>query len=264
MDDPIYKPEIKTSLFSPFLVAVQFLTVMPPLLKRPFTDQELGQAVGYYPLVGLLLGGVLVAANSALALLFPTALRIALLLALWVILTGVLHLDGFLDACDGLFGGWTPEKRLHIMRDERVGAFALAGGVLLLLTKYVALTTVAATAVSATAAPLIKALLIAPVLARWAMSLALIRYPYARTEGLGRTMKDMASGRELLLATGTAVLVALLVGGSVGVWALLAAVVTAVATAHFVMQRIPGLTGDIYGTICELTELVILLVFAAW
>jgi len=52
------------------------------------------------------------------------------------VLTGALHLDGFLDACDGLLGGYTPESRLEIMRDERLGAFALAGGVLLLLIKF--------------------------------------------------------------------------------------------------------------------------------
>lgn len=257
MNDPVFKPEIKTSPFYAFLVAVQFLTIMPPLLKRPFTNQELGEAVGYYPLVGLLLGGVLVVTHTVLSMLFPMTLCMALLLALWVILTGVLHLDGFLDACDGLFGGWTPEKRLHIMRDERVGAFALAGGVLLLLTKYQALTAIAETADSY----LLAALFVAPVLGRWAMSLALVRYPYARAAGLGRTMKDEVSGRDLLLATGTAVLVAWFIGHGVGLWALAAALGVAVGTARFVMQRIPGLTGDIYGTICELTELVVLLVF---
>ncbi|MBE2198531.1 MAG: adenosylcobinamide-GDP ribazoletransferase [Anaerolinea sp.] len=254
MNDPIFKPETDTTPFAPLLVAAQFLTVMPPLIKRPFTDQELGQAVGYYPLVGLLLGGALVGGNAALALLFPAAPRLALLLALWVLLTGVLHLDGFLDACDGLFGGWTPEKRLHIMRDERVGAFALAGGALLLLTKYTALTAVP---------HLTPALLLAPLLGRWAMSLALIRYPYARAEGLGHTMKAMASGRELLLATGTAVLAAWFIGGGPGLLALAAAWGTAVGVARFVMRRIPGLTGDIYGAICELTEVVVLLLFVS-
>ena len=58
------------------------------------------------------------------------------MLAAWVVLTGALHLDGFLDAADGLLGGFTPERRLEIMRDERRGAYALAGGILLMLLQY--------------------------------------------------------------------------------------------------------------------------------
>ena len=119
-----------------FLTAVQFLLVSPAFIKRPFTAQELGAAVGFYPLVGLILGGVLLAADYGLSFFMPPLVRAALVLALWVILTGALHLDGFLDACDGLFGGYSPETRLEIMRDERVGAFALAGGALLLLLKF--------------------------------------------------------------------------------------------------------------------------------
>jgi hypothetical protein len=67
----------------------------------------------------LILGGLLLAADYSLALFMPPLVRVALVLALWVILTGALHLDGFLDACDGLLGGFTPESRLEIMRDER-------------------------------------------------------------------------------------------------------------------------------------------------
>ena len=80
--------------------------------------------------------------DAALRLVFPGSVAAALVLVAWVALTGALHLDGFLDACDGLLGGGTPEERLRIMRDERVGAFALAGGILLLLVKYSALAAV--------------------------------------------------------------------------------------------------------------------------
>ena len=127
-------------VFVAFLAALQFLTIVPPLIRRPFTAVELGRSVGWFPLVGLLLGGVLAGTDRVLGLVFPPAVSAALLLAVWVLLTGGLHLDGFLDSCDGLFGGRTPEARLRIMRDERVGAYAVIGGVLLLLMKYACLT----------------------------------------------------------------------------------------------------------------------------
>ena len=130
---------------SPFLapvLALQFLTVAPSIIQRAFTPAELGWAVGFFPLVGLLLGGLLAGLDAVLGLVFPASVSTALVLAAWVLLTGALHLDGFLDACDGLLGGSSPEERLRILRDERVGAFAVAGGILLLLTKYTALAAV--------------------------------------------------------------------------------------------------------------------------
>ena len=133
-------PRASVPLVAP-LAAVQFLTLVPPIVRRPFTPVEMGWAVGCFPLVGLLLGGLLAGLDWALVHIFPSGISAVLVIAAWVIVTGALHLDGFLDACDGLFGGYTPVSRLHIMHDERVGAFGLAGGVLLLLIKVASLAT---------------------------------------------------------------------------------------------------------------------------
>ena len=256
MTEQPLKPEQEDAGFSlsAILVAAQFLTTMPPLIKRPFTPQELGRSVAFFPLVGLGLGLVLAGINALLSLLFPPALSTALLLAAWVLLTGVLHLDGFLDACDGLFGGFTPETRLHIMRDERVGAYALAGGVLLLLIKFTALTAVPNPTI---------ALILIPTLGRWAISLALVSFPYARETGLGRAMKDEAGAAERLLATAFALIVAIIAGGWLGLVAMAAVALTVWLGSKYVMKRIPGLTGDIYGTLCEISEVVVLLALVA-
>jgi cobyrinic acid a,c-diamide synthase len=164
-----------------FFAALQFLTIVPPVVRRPFTELELGRAVGWFGLVGTLLGFALAGADYALGLVFPDSARAALVLAMWVLLTGALHLDGFLDTCDGLFGGRTPDERLRIMRDERVGAFAVIGGVLLLLVKYACLTALAVRW---------AALLVAVTVARGGLALAIFAFPYARADGAGRWMKD--------------------------------------------------------------------------
>jgi adenosylcobinamide-GDP ribazoletransferase len=237
-----------------FLAAVQFLTIAPPLVRRPFSDRELGRAVGGFALVGLLLGALLAVAASGLSRLFPPGVTAALVLVCWALATGLLHLDGFLDSCDGLFGGRTPESRLRIMRDERVGAYAVIGGALLLLVKYACLTALTDQTI---------ALLLAPTLGRAGMALAVVAFPYARPEGLGRTIKDHAGWREVL-ACGVVVFLALLFTMSwSGVIALAVAVLVVLAGARFVLRRIPGLTGDIYGTLCELAEVTSLLVFVA-
>jgi len=239
----------KSKFQNHFLAALQFLTVVPPLVRRPFTVEELGGAVGYFPFVGVLLGLGLTALHAGLRLLLPQNVVAALVLAAWVILTGALHLDGFLDACDGLFGGATPEDRLRILRDEQVGAFAMAGGVSLLLVKYAAL--------SSLTDPF-PALFLAPVLARWGMAVAIVVFPYARAEGLGRAMKAHAGPRALIMATVVTFGTVWLAGGTRGLLAgaLVAALTWAVA--RFTLARIPGLTGDIYGTICELVEMAVL------
>lgn len=231
------------------LAAFQFLTILPPLVRRQFSTREMGWSVAFYPLVGAALGGVLLGAFWAFSQVLPPAITAALVLALWVILTRALHLDGFMDCCDGLFGGFTPERRLAIMRDSRVGAFGVAGGVLLLLARYAALTVLAPE----------PALLAVPVLGRWVMSMALVAYPYARDEGLGRVMKDHARWPQALLASLIALAAAYLAAGVAGLIALGLAAALLVLAAAWVMRRIPGLTGDVYGALCELVELAVLL-----
>jgi adenosylcobinamide-GDP ribazoletransferase len=80
------------------VAALQFLLVTPALVRRAFTAQELGRATAFYPLVGLLLGGLLALADLLLGYLFPIQVRSALVLALWIVLTGALHFDGLLTA----------------------------------------------------------------------------------------------------------------------------------------------------------------------
>jgi adenosylcobinamide-GDP ribazoletransferase len=236
------------------LAALQFLTRAPPLVRRLFTPTELGRSVGYFPLVGALLGGTLAGLDWLLGFLWPPALTAALVLVCWVLCTGALHLDGFLDTCDGLLGGHTPEERLRIMRDERVGAFAVIGGVLLVLVKYAALTAVPSRP---------EALLLAATLGRWGMTLAVVAFPYGRTEGLGRDLKDNAGWREAALASLTAGVVAWLTGEWRGLATLALAGFLAGMVAWFALARLPGLTGDVYGAVCELLEAAVLLACAA-
>jgi adenosylcobinamide-GDP ribazoletransferase len=236
------------------LVALQFLTVLPPLLRRPCTEAELGRAVGYFPLVGLLLGLGLLGLDYLLGMIWPPLVMAVLLLAAWVMATGALHLDGFLDTCDGLLGGRTPDDRLRIMRDERVGAFAVIGGVLLVLLQYAALVSLARRE---------AALLLAPTLARWGMAVAIVGFPYGRAEGLGRAMKDNTGWSRAILAGLLAAAVAWGIGGRLGLLAFALVLVFTLVAGRLVLRRLPGLTGDIYGALCVLLEALVLLVVLA-
>lgn len=233
------------------LTAFQFLTTFPAIIRRGFTAQELGRAVGFFPLVGLALGGVLYGLEFGLRLIFPAQVATVFVLAVWLLLTRALHFDGFLDTCDGLFGGFTPERRLEIMRDSRVGAFGVAAGGLLLLAKYAALVSL----------PHLSGLLLAPVLGRWVLSIAIFAYPYAREKGLGRDMKDNVRWSQVTLATLVSLLVAWIFWDWTGLLAFAIAGIVLWLGAGFILRRIPGLTGDSYGALCELAELTVLLLF---
>ena len=235
------------------LAAFQFLTIFPAVVRRSFTPVEMGRAVGWYPLVGLALGGLLHGLYNSLLTAFPVMVSAALTLLVWVLLTRALHLDGFIDTCDALFGGFTPERRLEIMKDTRIGVFGLAGGTLLMLIKFSILTS---------STPIFPGILLAPVLGRWVLSLAVFVFPYARQQGLGRDIKDNVSWAQVLLATLLTLISAWVFGSLLGLAAVLVAGLALLIGAWFILRFIPGLTGDSYGALCESVELLVLLVFA--
>ncbi len=235
-----------------FLAALHFLTRLP-VPRREVTLEEVGRAGWAFPAVGALIGLLLVGAAWGLGRVFPAPPTAALVLAFWVAITGALHLDGFVDCCDALVAARSPEERLEILRDVHVGAFGVIGAGVLLVAKFAALA-----ALPAGGWP---ALLLAPTLGRWAMVYAVVRYPYARPSGLGTALKAQTGPRGLLAATGIALAVVLGVGRLYGLAAFAGAWLFTVLFARWVLGRIPGLTGDVYGALCELTETLILLVF---
>lgn len=234
------------------IVALGFLTTLP-VPRRAATATGLARSLAFFPIVGALLGGLLVALDLLLLPLLPAGLRAAVLLVALIALTRGLHLDGLMDTCDGVFGGFTPERRLAIMRDSRAGAFGVLAAVGCLLLRFAGW--------SALGWPgQIAALMLPPILGRWALVYATVAFPYGREEGLGRAFKEAAGWRELLIATPSAALLALACWWPWGVALLLFALTVAFAVAHFLLRRLPGLTGDCYGAINEVVEVTALLV----
>lgn len=242
-----------------FAAAIQFLLISPAFVKRPFTPTELGRSTAFYPLVGLLLGGVLAGVDLLLAYVFPIEVRSALVLMLWIVSTGALHLDGLLDSADGLLGGGNAERRMQIMRDEQTGAYAAAAGVLVLLTMFSALNAIGPARWGA--------LLLAPVLGRCGITLSVVMFDYAREAGLGRHIKDHARPMQAVAALLTTLAIAGGIAWQMRSLTAAAAVVTALVVwrlaSLFVLRRIPGMTGDTYGAINMLIETSVLLTFAA-
>lgn len=114
--------------------ALQFLTRLPAPSFVDFQPDWITRAARYYPVIGLLVGGVGALTLLAAAEVWSNALPALLAIAVGVLITGGFHEDGLADTADGLGGGQTPQRRLEIMKDSRIGTYgALALGLVLAL-----------------------------------------------------------------------------------------------------------------------------------
>ncbi len=238
-------------LLRPFLVALGFLTILPAPVSG-VSERDLGRSLAFFPLVGLLLGGLLVGAARLAGPWIPSSVLAWALTAGLVILTGGLHLDGLADVFDGIGGSrGNRDRMLEIMRDSRIGAHGAASLVLLLLGKVVGLH-----ALLTRGDPgMLWALPVAP---RYAAVCLVALFPCARQEGLGKLFAGSRPRGALLAAT----LVTVAVVASVGRGAVvpsLAAASAAIALGFWLGRRLGGLTGDAYGAAIELGELAFLL-----
>lgn len=203
----------------------------------------------WFPAVGALIGGAIAVVDWLLTPIVTPEIRSVAALALLAVLTGALHLDGLMDACDGLFALASRERRLQIMADSRVGSFGLVGAAVMLLLKYAAIL-----ALPAAGRP--ASFIAIGALSRWSMVYAAVQYPSARAEGLGHAYKAAAGRTELAIATGITVLV-LTPSGAAGAGALLVAWAVCAVCARYACGRIGGLNGDVYGAISEAVEVAV-------
>ena len=249
--------------------AIGFLTIIPA--GRAAGVGGLAAARGWFPVVGLMLGGALAGVDLALnggypvlaaeARAFPPLLLAAIIVVALIALTRALHWDGFMDCCDALLGGFDRERRMAILRDSRVGAFAVAGGAGLLLLKFAAIA-------SLPPAGRVWILAAFPCLSRWAMLLALEWFPYARTRGVGVAFQPPSGGRriwrrgQLLAGSAVAVIVAVALAGPLGLALLAAAGAAAWGLGAWASKLLGGVTGDVYGAINETAEAAVLVLAA--
>jgi len=235
----------------PFWIALQFLSSLPIRLPGMPTPQELGRSLLFYPLVGLLFGAILWALNWLL-LGTPMLLHAALMLTVWVLLSGGLHLDGLADSADAWLGGFGDRERtLTIMKDPRSGPIAVVTLVLVLLLKFAALLALIEQQHS-------LFLIIVPLIGRGAMLGLFLTTPYVRAGGLGQALADhlpRTAGKQVL---GVSALTCVLIAGLSGVWALVLAAGVFIWLRQVMLRRLGGTTGDTAGALLELLEMAVL------
>jgi adenosylcobinamide-GDP ribazoletransferase len=245
--------------------AVAFLT---PLGRATVPDAT---SFMWFPVVGAAIGAVLGLLWWGLARVWPPEVVAAVVVAVDLGLTGMLHIDGLIDAADGLLPPHADrERRLQVMSDPASGAFGTAATVAVLLLRWAGLSAIH---------PSVLLLVGIWAASRTLMAVVALTLPYARTEG-GLASAFLAPGdgagtggaspaastvRLVVVLSGAALalagcLVWKPVGGAV---TLVAECVAGAAVVGLAVRRIGGFTGDVLGAAGVVAESVALVVAAA-
>ena len=240
-----------------FFIAIGLLTRFPVPKIFHITEKDseklFGYSVLFYPLVGLIIGGLLFLVSWGLSFLnLPThgLMQAGIILTVWVLITGALHLDGLADSADAWLGGYGNEKRtLEIMKDPYSGPAAVVSLVLVLLLKFVALVDVSW-----------QALLLAPVLARASVMVLLATTENVRKGGMAETAVNNLSKSAVWLVLFLVLALSVYLLGTRS-WVLVILLITAYLLRRLMLKRIKGMTGDTAGAMLEVMEVTTLLVF---
>ncbi len=230
------------------LLAISLLTRFPVPQLVDLRPQDAGRSALFYPLVGLLIGGVL----CLPLLIFPYAsawLLAAVLTVLWAVVTGGLHLDGLADSADGWLGGaGDRECTQRIMKDPLVGAAGVIAIVSVMMLKYVSLALVISQAGWI-------GVLLAPVLGRSMILLLFLTTTYIRSDGMASSVIEYLPKRPAIMLTGASYLLCITFSLS----GMLFALFGFFALRQLMLKRLDGCTGDTAGALVEITEMLWLL-----
>ncbi len=231
---------------SKIFTAFSFLSILP----ISFRDDMPGLSA-YFPLVGWLLGFLLIILNKFLFFL-PALVRSFIIVLFWELFSRFLHLDALADAADAFIRGGKKEELLKIMADSKIGAFGVSAIIFLLIGKITLIS-------SLNYKDSHLAFLAAALFSRYLLTVISFIFPAAKSSGLGWLMASTTGFKELLIAT-FCILPAVFVFKST-FFISFAGLLFPLPIAAFMVKKVGGLTGDILGATLELSELFVLFFF---
>src|SRR3989339_1921669 len=260
-----------------FLWALKFLTIIPIDREDKIKPRDFGSVICWFPVVGLCIGVFLSAVYLPLYSFFPPLITDALIILVSIAVTGVLHLDGLADTCDGIWGGWNKEKRLEIMKDSRIGSFGAIGLICLLGLKYLSFHSIGdiskinnaffgdnTKCISCFISPLLvnkcAALLLMPVVGRWAQVCAAGLSRYARSvSGTGSFILGSATRKHIVYASLLPTCLFWYFYGMSGFVIFAIIIIFTLVWIWYIKKKIGGMTGDTLGATNEIGEFLFLL-----
>lgn len=228
-----------------FLIALQFLTVLPFKIRAEIKDENYDRTLIYFPAVGMIVG-VILSIVSLCHLFLPMPVVGVIVLIVSTFMTGALHLDGFVDTCDGFYGSKPKKEILEIMRDPKTGAMGTIGVTLLLLLKFSLI-------ISIPKDVLWRSLITMCCLARWTQAIGCL-LPYARNEGKARLFIKYARKKDIVIGGIFTIIVFSALFGLKGILIFFGSLIPALIFICHAKSKIGGMTGDTIGAVSEITE----------
>jgi adenosylcobinamide-GDP ribazoletransferase len=239
-----------------FFTAFSVLTVLPLNRRAGASEKDLARSVLFFPLVGFLIGGVLMVMTQWLLPILSPGVLAAVILLTTIVITGGLHLDGLADLCDGLAAGGSRDRMLSVMKDSHVGAFGVMGLVIVLILKYSLFFEVMTKG-------RLNSFLMMGLLSRWAMVLGMTFGRYARENGTAKPFIGQVSWQRCIAATAIVIGFSWWVLTGPGLLIVLLVLLSVLVFNQFLKSRVGGWTGDALGALNEVTEVVVLLCIVA-
>ena len=238
-------------------LALVLLTRLPLPRLPAEAFQRQAQAAWAFPLAGLATALPAIGVGGlALIAGLPASVVAGLILTVQILLTGAMHEDGLADCADGFWGGFTPERRLEIMKDSRIGAYGVLALVLTIGLRWSALTALIPVA------GLVPVLAIA-MLSRAPMAFLMAHLPNARTSGLAQSVGRPGLNSAWLGAALSLALCLPILGLSPLLAMTLIMALAAISVALLAKRKIGGQTGDVLGATQQITEIALLLTLTA-
>jgi adenosylcobinamide-GDP ribazoletransferase len=237
-------------------VALIFLTRVSIIVQGHISATDIARASRYYPIVGLLVGGCLGLIYLLTRQFFPPLLAATLTAVASAIITGAFHEDALGDVADAFGGGMTPERKLEIMRDSRLGtygSFALFSALLIRIQCLAILDS----------GVIVSALCAIHAVSRWPMVWLLYRAPRARTEGLGAGTQNLTATEPMVSTVSTLAIAFLCLPPLSALVVMGACAAATLAVWHLASRHVGGITGDVLGSTQQIGELGALLMLVA-
>ena len=235
-----------------FRRACALLTRLP--IRADFSQTSATTWAWAFPVVGLLVGGIAVGVAAGLMSLGLGVSAVAIGLIVQVMVTGAMHEDGLADSADGLWGGWTPARRLEIMKDSRIGTYGVIALILAFLWRW------ALWSVLLSVAPL--ALVAVSALSRAPLPALMAALPHARDTGLSHTTGRPTRIPAAAAGVIAAIIALMCVGPLAALVGIILAALSTTAVGLIAKAKIGGQTGDTLGAAQVVAELVCLTAFA--
>src|SRR5262245_1215594 len=233
-----------------FLIAIQFLTRLPVPDKLQASEETLGKATKFFPLVGAMVGAGAALTFWFLQHLLPHSAAALFAIIFTAFITNAFHEDGLADTFDGCGGGWTKEQALEIMRDSRLGTYGALALVFLILGKYSFLSSIA----SGAPGQVWRWLIVAHTASRWTVLPLCAWLPYARAEGQGKLVAKQIGKADIFIGSVTLFAAVLLLSWQAALASVLVTALATLLSGLYYRVRLSGVTGDCLGATNQIAE----------